>query len=243
MAEKRPIENSSEVPAYKKQAISNEMYEELKARNAELEKRNSEIHELKNKIAELEKFNHKAQERDSEAQELTQAQIEKFQERTAEAEEKMEMYKNITNRSNCFINSNNNKKFLDYLNSDNKNRLCVIHHRFLFHVSRYFIPGKHVNEGFMLYNKQKIWSQNMIENKKCYICKTNKAEYGYKDDNINFPFKIKAIKIDNVYVPSVGLEEEINFESKCNILCKECILKSKLENTTYVESNKNDKSN
>ena len=48
---------------------------------------------MKNKIAELEKLNHKAQERDSEAQELTQAQIEKFQERTAEAEEKLEMLK------------------------------------------------------------------------------------------------------------------------------------------------------
>tara|TARA_B100001248_G_C27372828_1_gene452600 strand:+ start:1036 stop:1737 length:702 start_codon:yes stop_codon:yes gene_type:complete len=233
MAEKRPSESSSEEPASKKQAISNEMYKELKAKIAELEKRNSE----------LEKRNSELEKRDSEAQELTQIQIEKFQERTAEAEEKIEMYKNTTVLPNCFLNSNISKDYLNYLNSDSKNRLSIIHHRFLFQISRYFIPGKPINEGLWLYNKQKIKSQYMIENGKCSICKTNKAEYGYKDDNIKFPFKIGAVKIDKVLVPSVGLEEEIRFESICNTLCKECILKSNLENTTYVESDKKDKSN
>ena len=66
MSEKRPAETSTEEPVSKKQAITTEMYEELKAKIAQLEKRNIE------------------------AQEMTQKQIEKFQERTAVAEEKLE---------------------------------------------------------------------------------------------------------------------------------------------------------
>ena len=42
MPEKRPTETSTEEPASKKQAITTEMYEELKAKIAELEKRNIE---------------------------------------------------------------------------------------------------------------------------------------------------------------------------------------------------------
>ena len=212
MSEKRPAETSTEEPVPKKQAITTEMYEELKEKIAELEKRNSEL-----------------EKRHSEAQELTQSQIEKFQERTANAEEKMIMYKNTTFLSNYFLNSNISKDYVNYLNSDSKNRLSIIHHRFTFQISRYFIPGKPINDGLWLHNNQKIRSQYMIENGKCSICKNNKALYGYKDDNIKFPFKIGAVKIDKVLVPSGGLEEEIKFEGICNTLCKDCIIKLKLE--------------
>ena len=72
MAEKRPAETSTEEPVSKKQAITTQMYEELKAKIAQLEKRNIE------------------------AQEMTQKQIEKFQERTAVAEEKLEKINKIS---------------------------------------------------------------------------------------------------------------------------------------------------
>ena len=76
MAEKRPVETSTEEPVSKKQAITNEMYEELKAKIAQLEKRNIE------------------------AQEMTQKQIERFQERTAVAEEKFEKTKKLISKLN-----------------------------------------------------------------------------------------------------------------------------------------------
>lgn len=225
MSEKRPAETSTEEPVSKKQAITTEMYEE---KISKLKKSNSEICKLKNKIAELEK-------RDCEAQEMTQKHIETFQERTAEAEEKMEMYKNITTESNGFLNSSINKDYLNYLNFNSKNTLSTIHHTFVFHISKYFIPGKHVNEGVWLYNRQRIISRNIIENSKCCICKNNNAKYGYKDDNIKFPFKINATQINKVLVSSNDGREEIIFDSKYNTLCKDCIIDLKLENTTYVE--------
>ena len=80
---KRNDDSSTEEPASKKQAITPEMYEELKAKNAKLEKR----------IAELEK-------RNTDAQELTQKQIEKFQERTADSEEKFEKVKKLISKLN-----------------------------------------------------------------------------------------------------------------------------------------------
>ena len=76
MAEKRPAETSTEEPASKKQAFTPEMYEELKAKIAELEKRNID------------------------AQEMTQKQIEKFQERTAVSEEKFEKAKKLISKLN-----------------------------------------------------------------------------------------------------------------------------------------------
>lgn len=72
MTEKRPAETSTEEPVSKKQAITTQMYEELKAKIAQLEKRNIE------------------------AQEMTQKQIEKFQERTAVAEEKLEKIRQLS---------------------------------------------------------------------------------------------------------------------------------------------------
>jgi hypothetical protein len=71
MAEKRPAETSTEEPVSKKQVITTEMYEELKGKIVELEKRNIE------------------------AQEMTQKQIEKFQERTAVSKEKLEKIKKL----------------------------------------------------------------------------------------------------------------------------------------------------
>ena len=79
MAEKRPAETSTEEPASKKQAHPPGMYEEMKAKIAELEKRNIE------------------------AQEMTQKQIEKFQERTAVSEEKFEKIKNIVTNTNFIL--------------------------------------------------------------------------------------------------------------------------------------------
>lgn len=76
MTEKRPAETSTEEPTSKKQAITTEMYEEMKAKIAELEKRNIE------------------------AQEMTQKQIEKFQERTAVSEEKFEKTKKLISKLN-----------------------------------------------------------------------------------------------------------------------------------------------
>ena len=76
MADKRPAETSTEEPVSKKQAITTQMYEELKAKIAKLEKRNIE------------------------AQEMTQKQIEKFQERTAVAEEKFEKIKILISKLN-----------------------------------------------------------------------------------------------------------------------------------------------
>ena len=49
MVEKRPAETSTEEPASKKQALTPGMYEELKAKIAELEKRNIEAQEMTQK--------------------------------------------------------------------------------------------------------------------------------------------------------------------------------------------------
>ena len=76
MSEKRPAESSTEEPVSKKQAITTEMYEKLEAENAELKKRNID------------------------AQEMTQKQIESFQERTAVSEEKFEKVKKLISRLN-----------------------------------------------------------------------------------------------------------------------------------------------
>ena len=76
MAEKRPAETSTEEPASKKQALTPEMYEELKAKIAELEKR------------------------DTEAQKMTQEMIEKLQDRTAVSEEKFEKVKKLISKLN-----------------------------------------------------------------------------------------------------------------------------------------------
>ena len=75
MSEKRPAESSTEEPASKKQ-ITPEMYEKLEAENAELKKRNID------------------------AQEMTQKQIESFQERTAVSEEKFEKVKKLISKLN-----------------------------------------------------------------------------------------------------------------------------------------------
>ena len=76
MAEKRPAETSTEESASKKQALTPEMYEELKAKIAELEKRNID------------------------AQKMTQEMIEKLQDRTAVSEEKFEKVKKLISKSN-----------------------------------------------------------------------------------------------------------------------------------------------
>ena len=83
MVEKRPAETSTEEPDSKKQVITPQMYEEQKAENAKLQKR----------IAELEKSN-------TDAQEMTQKLIEKFQERTAVSEEKFEKVKTLLSKLN-----------------------------------------------------------------------------------------------------------------------------------------------
>lgn len=65
----QPEDISTNEPSPKKQAITPEMYKKLEVKIAELEKRNVE------------------------AQEMTQKQIEKFQDRTAKAEEKLSQIK------------------------------------------------------------------------------------------------------------------------------------------------------
>ena len=49
MAEKRPAETSTKEPVSKKQAITTQMYEELKAKIAQLEKRNIDAQEMTQK--------------------------------------------------------------------------------------------------------------------------------------------------------------------------------------------------
>ena len=183
------------------------MYEELKAKIAELEKRNTD------------------------AQELTQKQIEKFQERTADSEELSEMYKDVT----ISCNSRGPKEsHLNYLNSDDKNTLATTHHIFTFKMQRHFIPGKPSSEGMWLHNKQKISVESTMKNGKCSICKNNQAKYAYKNDKVIFPFKITAEIAEGVLVPIQRGDYEAKF-GDLNTLCQNCILNFKLENTTYVE--------
>lgn len=68
-----PEEITTNEPSPKKQAITPEMYKKLEVKIAELEKRNID------------------------AQEMTQKQIEKFQDRTAKAEEKLSKIKELYN--------------------------------------------------------------------------------------------------------------------------------------------------
>ena len=74
---KRSANNSSEEPAFKKQ-VTNEAFEEMKTK----------INELKNQ-------NEKLKQDQIEGQKMCQEQIEKFQERTAVAEDKLHEVKKI----------------------------------------------------------------------------------------------------------------------------------------------------
>ena len=203
MSEKRPAESSTEEPASKKQAITTEMYEEMKAKIAELEKR------------------------DIDAQKMTQKQIESFQERTAIAEEKLEMYKEVTQQT---FNTH-----LNYLNSDSKNTLATTRHIFTFIMEGHFIPGEPSSEGIWLHNKQEIFCKSFMKNNKCSICKNNQAIFGYKNDKVTFPFKLGAELDKGILMPKPAGNYKVSFRGNLNTLCKDCILNFKLENTTYVK--------
>ena len=210
MSEKRPAESSTEEPASKKQAITSEMYEEMKAK----------YKETLSVILELRK-------RNIDAQEMTQKQIESFQERTAISEEKLEMYKDVTQQT---FNTH-----LNYLNSDSKNTLATTRHIFTFIMERHFIPGKPSSEGIWLHNKQEIFCKSFMKNNKCSICKNSEAEYAYKNDKITFPFKLRAERDKGILMPKPDGNHKSSFCGNLNTLCKDCILNFKLENTTYVK--------
>ena len=223
MFEKRPAESSTEEPATKKQ-ITPEMYEKLEAENAELKKRDTE-----------------SQKRDTEAQKMTKNMIEKFQDRTGNAEEKTEMYKDLTCPSNSSVHT---PAHLKHLNSDDKNTLAIVHHTVTFEIERYFIPGKPSNTGIDVHNKNKITAISIMKNNKCSICNINRAKYAHNQDIYIFSYEIMAKHEYNTYVPtkfspSVRATEKpigLRWTTPVKTLCKDCILNFNLENTTYVES-------
>ena len=214
MSDKRPSDSSLEEPVSKKPAITSEEYERM----------SNLLNEQKLKIAELEH-------RNTDAQDMTQKQIKKFQERTAFSEERSEMYKNLSLDCNKF---GQRLELIKYLNADKNNMLATTTVKYVFTFEEVFIPGKPINKGVYLFNKSRISAFRSTFHK-CSICTTEIARYGYKTDTPSFPFMLKASDTENTLVPSND-EYKCDFHNRTiNTLCKGCIQSFKLENTTYVE--------
>ena len=191
------------------------MYEKLEAENAELKKRDTE-----------------SQKRDMEAQKMTQDMLEKLQDRAGNAEEKSEMYENLTYPCNKGSSTN---LFLALLNTKHENDLVTTTLKYTIELKKVFRRGKPISEGIYFFNTRNTTCESNMQ--KCSICENNQAKYAYKKDRNCFPFKIEKISTDKErHVIGNDPDSTIFFLSWIKTLCKDCIQNLKLKDTIYVES-------
>ena len=122
---KRSANNSSEEPAFKKQ-VTNEAFEEMKIKNIELKKQIDKLRQYQ-----------------IEGQKMCQEQIEKFQERTAVAEDKLHEIKKIFSE----IKKNFEKRYI-YTNIESE-------------LQKYFVPLA----ASLIRNKIIKYDKELLENK------------------------------------------------------------------------------
>ena len=144
-----------------------------------------EIEKFKKKLKETEDENIKLKKQEKCQQ--TIEQIEKFQNRTADAEEKALLYKYLTNPVN---KSKNTEMYLDYLNNG-KGDIKIMKDEYILKTETLLIPGKSLTEsGIKLFSEFKFHARNDLN--KCIICSNKDALYSYNDDIRIFPFKLNA---------------------------------------------------
>ena len=252
MAQKRPAETSTEEPDSKKQAVTPEMYEEQKAKNAKLEKR----------IAELEK-------RNTDAQEMTQNMVDNLTDRTAKAEEDLahcqDRQKQIIYLSNPHNNDESKtlcREKLNWLLRDEKNKLETYIETHTFTTLTLYQPGKSVSSGVMISelsgqhhthhtnldfpNKCSNTKGQLAErvNDKCSICKKNPKQYShFEDRNSLFPYKMRFGTYRNEGCPTMifptSTEEPKTLKwgnpknsNQRPTLCGKCIRSYNIQNTS-----------
>ena len=196
-----------------------------------------EIENLKKKLKQVEDENKKLKIDKYDGTDKTIKQIEKFQNRTAEAEERTQLYKYLTNPIN---KSSNTDKFLKYLNDGmTHGNIKIMEDEYTIKFKRLVIPGIPKKYCIILYENIEFLSSP--NNNICTICEKKNVKYGYKNDLRFYPFKFHGEIKGNIVIPKDGRKCEPTF-GIANSLCVDCIKKYELKNTTY-ENKDEEKSN